>query len=1500
MLPGGPAAKLGNRYETWCAVAELLRLLHGETDTLRIEVPGIDKADFVVSTGTHRAAHQVKRSHHDGKWSFAELRAEGLISYIGEFLADGNNRFVFTSGSEARELHDLERAAKDAESIDEFTAKFVGETKRKKRFETLVSDWSCDPQSAVERLRRLDVRTVDERELRDKVRWAARALFIANPDGVITKLRAIADGSVHRTITRHWLTEELAESAYWMRRVRNPRNAGLVVHEATNRYLDVARRRLIQHELVPRSASETLLSRLDATASDSVVTGKAWGGKTACVVEVAEGLRERGRPVLAFRLDRIPPSVHTTTGLGLHLGLEESPVLVLAAAAEWTGRPGVLIVDQLDAVSTMSGQSSAAFDLVEGLIEEVRGMRARTTLHTVVVCRSFDWQRDPRLRRLLPNDHDDRIDVTDFQSDEVAPILTRAGFDPALFRARQLELLRLPQNLSLFLEAGFDPSIAPPFHTATKLFDRYWENKRSTVAEIVGTDDWMAVMEALCGDMNAEQRISVPRERLDGIPSAYVRQLASEGVLTSDGHRYGFGHESFFDYCFARMFVNRRDPITSFLKSSEQHLFRRAQVRQVLAYLRDADFCRYLRELEDMLSDPGIRTHIKDLAFALLAEVADPTDEEWAFWKRWTAAALQAVPDGTRTPDKLSLLAWRWFFGSTSWFADADGRGMIQDWLASGNDRLADMAVNYLWAHHAHAPDRVAALLRPYADRGNTWPKRLRSLMEKTEHHTSRPYFDLLLHLVDNGTMDVVGRDIVKNNTIWSMLYGVGEHRPEWIPQAVVHILRRRCAVIRMAGKDLDESRLIGFDDTAARLVQECASRAPSPFVRHVLPLVLDLSDSTAFAEEPPKCDSIWGMLFKTEHPKGEDACLFALSEALKQLVNDDSEDLRSVISELRRRATYVANYLLQSLYAGAPGSFADEAVLLLCEQPWRFRCGYSDSPHWSTMELIRTVIPHCTVQNRERIESLILNYVEPFERPTAEDRSAGFRYNEIGRTSFSLLSAFPTNLRSARANRYFGELERRFGTPDGPPRALKVRAVPSPIPEPDAAMMTDDQWLHAIMKHRQEEPQRSRPHSLRGGARQLSQVLGKLAKEDPHRFARLSLTFPADANPVYLERTLDALRDGECETVLKLQVCRKAYADSRESCGTLIADVLGSVEEPLPKDAVEMLDWLATEHEDPDKELWQQEADRGQRYHNGDIYTNGINTTRGRAAEAIQRLILADASYIQRLRPTIDRILGDPSAAVRSCVAGVLRGIAVYDSALGMTLFRSLNLSEDRLLATVHVSEFIRSHLQDAFPELRPIVERMFRSAEPEVCEVGAALASLAAMVHESAADLGDEALQGAPRQRRGVAQVVAANVAAPGFRDWCQARLVILFDDDDDEVRQATTDCFSRLPEEALEAYGDLIQAFCDSRAFAGGAFWLTRALEKSRGRLPGMTCMVCERSLDHPSTEAFETAKLVFRTYQQHQDDEWASHTLDLIDRLCLEGNPSLGSEFEEFDR
>ena len=106
-LPGGPADKLGNRYERWWTVSELVRMLNGETVSLRIEDPAAKKAEFVVETGSHRELHQARRSHPTGKWTLPELQRAGLLRAMGEQLRGNEDRFVFVSSSDASKLRDL-------------------------------------------------------------------------------------------------------------------------------------------------------------------------------------------------------------------------------------------------------------------------------------------------------------------------------------------------------------------------------------------------------------------------------------------------------------------------------------------------------------------------------------------------------------------------------------------------------------------------------------------------------------------------------------------------------------------------------------------------------------------------------------------------------------------------------------------------------------------------------------------------------------------------------------------------------------------------------------------------------------------------------------------------------------------------------------------------------------------------------------------------------------------------------------------------------------------------------------------------------------------------------------------------------------------------------------------------------------------------------------------------------------------------------------------------
>ena len=188
----------------------------------------------------------------------------------------------------------------------------------------------------------------------------------------------------------------------------------------------------------------------------------------------------------------------------------------------------------------------------------------------------------------------------------------------------------------------------------------------------------------------------------------------------------------------------------------------------------------------------------------------------------------------------------------------------------------------------------------------------------------------------------------------------------------------------------------------------------------------------------------------------------------------------------------------------------------------------------------------------------------------------------------------FRQSYAAPRANAHFEELKRKFDASRKASRAqwhCKLGWSSRRSRRTATNKMTDDQWLRAIGKYRLENQWQFSQDEVTGGAEQLAQVFGERVKEEPERFARLSLRFSADANSVYLERTLLALKEAPIASDLKLQVCCKAFAESRGPCGRFIADVLGNIEDPLPDDAVRMLHQLATEHEDPASEAWQEDS---------------------------------------------------------------------------------------------------------------------------------------------------------------------------------------------------------------------------------------------------------------------------------------------------------------------
>jgi hypothetical protein len=215
-------------------------------------------------------------------------------------------------------------------------------------------------------------------------------------------------------------------------------------------------------------------------------------------------------------------------------------------------------------------------------------------------------------------------------------------------------------------------------------------------------------------------------------------------------------------------------------------------------------------------------------------------------------------------------------------------------------------------------------------------------------------------------------------------------------------------------------------------------------------------------------------------------------------------------------------------------------------------------------------------------------------------------------------------------------------------------------------------------------------------------------------------------------------------------------------------------------------------------------------------------------------------------------------------------------------------------LLKTHYVDRFLFYALQTHFEKLRPLVERMIGSSEPEVATVGARQACLASLFVEEARPLAERCISGTEAQQMGAAEVCAANLRTANFRSVCEGALIALFNSPYEKVRSKAGTCFHGFESEELSAYEALIGTFVQSPAFASHYFHLIYALDQTTAKLPNVTCSACERFLNTFGREAGDirtghaadadmVCRLIVRAHSQTRDEGLQARCLDVIDRV-----------------
>ncbi len=370
-----------------------------------------------------------------------------------------------------------------------------------------------------------------------------QVLVRGDPDDARRVLAELADKSIHLELTARAIWHHLEREGHPPRDLAGNPALKARLNKDADRFVKRLRRRLPADIQIARREAAQILRAINGGDRYVVVTGGAGMGKSLVLAQVITDVRARGWSVLPLRADRIPNS-DSPEALGRAMDLPASPITVLAGVSH--GEPALLVIDQLDAVSEISGRNVDRFDVFEDLTHDAA---LHSGLHVLVLiaCRRFDLENDSRLRQLTADEDTTTVDVAKLSDDEVRTTLATAGAADSQLDARLLKLLRVPLHLSLYLELRRGGSADPSKSRSLQdLYGCYWDAKQLACEQRRGgADQWTTVVDRLVEEMNRRQALSVPYIPLRDDYRAQVDAMVSEGVLDLDDRHIGFFHDTF-------------------------------------------------------------------------------------------------------------------------------------------------------------------------------------------------------------------------------------------------------------------------------------------------------------------------------------------------------------------------------------------------------------------------------------------------------------------------------------------------------------------------------------------------------------------------------------------------------------------------------------------------------------------------------------------------------------------------------------------------------------------------------------------------------------------------------------------------------------------------------------------------------------------------------------------------------------------------------------------
>jgi hypothetical protein len=1144
----------------------------------------------------------------------------------------------------------------------------------------------------------------------------------------------------------------------------------------------------------------------------AVLLDQAGMGKTVVAQDVLLGLEKEGVVVLSIKADEISGIINTRT-LQERLGLPDTIERVLSRLA--TTNQVVLLIDQIDALSLSLAHDQTSLNVLLERIARVRQLLPSVKI--IISCRIFDFNNDPRLSNLSVNKN---FRLSPLTVDEIKAVLGQIDVQYENLERATKTLLQTPLHLDLFARVAVEitaetssgrlPANLQGLNSLQDLYAGLWRYvicKHDPRAPRIAARE--RALKLIAEQMDAKQEVAVPKSLItsanDDELTKAAQWLASQGILIESKNSWNLLHQTFFDYCYAKNFVESGASLYEMVKSGEQGLFLRSQIVHILNYWRGINQTEYLRELFSFLTSTEIRFHLRDHILRWFGALPAPTEDEWLIAHRFLHS------------DEGERLHWC-MRGNVGWFKHL--KPNFSHALKSNDDPKIDNEVfpflNFIFDRES---SEIIEMVRPFLGRNEVWNKRIRSLFWNVKNWQGETlkFFEEVFKLMPEAER----RDFYEINLI-----------AKTDPKAVCRMIRTALEEeVEQIEEDNESFSLMSFRSDLEHLngssvieaLELVSERESEYFLREMLPWlerVLQLSKEPDESSFYFRSDLLSSGLDYTAY-----VVLWQIAKSFRTaLINVAKADRRVFLEFIERLKTLrydTAQRLLAQAFEQSPEEYASEALEFLVTDNRRLMLGAKEA--FDSRQLIRAIVPYLNQQQAARLENAIL----------ALPKFIGFPYPKYPRYSFLqqfyLMNGFLPEKLTDYGKKYHAELQRKF--PDiiisESPSLSEGGFVGSPISDEVIGKMSDRAWLSAFRKYskgfRHEE-------FLKGGAEQLSSVLAREVKAQPERFYALAMRAPLDIDSAYITAFINGLADSFAPAEILHEVVRRFSAIKNEKTARATASALEKrAKENLPDDLLDILEAKTRGTAGEDEEWWRREEKQNKRNYdtlNDSPYTSYLNSNRGAIFRAVMRVLDArnKTESKQRKWEILKFTAATGSIALKAGVIEELLYLFNDEPEKSVILFEELINQSPILLFTHYALEFIYWTTPTYFKKMENFIEVAMTSEYESVQERAATLACLAplykqisedAEASKHANDLANKAKNsGNPACRRGAVNVYASNLNDRNIRPLSIAGLTSMLGDSDEQVKRKMSRVFYNADDSQFYDLQPFIELYAESK--------------------------------------------------------------------------------------